>query len=438
MESRGGPAARKLGPVLLSPGIGYGNAVTSIYASLTSVSLLIYLGFIQPYFLTEVLRIPLENQGSITGRLASLQEVIVIVFMCFIGALSDQWGRRLVYVAGFVFIGAGYFLYPLADTVAQLTIFRMAFAVGASCIPVMLSAILIDYSQPASRGRWIGISNTVGSIGIMFMTVAMVRVPSWLEGRGLASELAGRYTFWIASALCFLAATILLLGLKGRRFDTGETRPNPFSTVVAGLKAVAKNRKLAFACGTAFVGRGDLVIFGAFVPLWATQLGLQAGLTTGQALGRAGILLFVHQITITLAAYLSGHFIDRIDKVKALGVAFTLAAIGYFGIWLIADPFSVTIVAAIVILALGEVTITVAGNALAGEEAPVESRGAVLGVFGVLGAIGIAVATFIGGEIFDAIGKTAPFLMMVLFNSLIVVWAAYIFFTQRAIGRPNS
>ncbi|MCY3940257.1 MAG: MFS transporter [Gammaproteobacteria bacterium] len=431
------PAARKLGPVLLSPGIGYGNAAASIYASLTSVSLLIYLGFVQPYILTEVLRIPLENQGSVTGRLASLQEVIVIVFMCFVGALSDQWGRRLVYVAGFVFIGAGYFLYPLADTIAQLTIFRMAFAVGAACIPVMLSAILIDYSQPASRGKWIGISNTVGSIGIMFMTLVMVRVPSWLEGRGLAGELAGRYTFWVASGLCFLAATILLVGLKGRRFDTGETKPNPFSTVLAGLKAVAGNRKLAFACGTAFVGRGDLVIFGAFIPLWATQLGLQAGLSTGEALGRAGILLFVHQITITLAAYVSGHFIDRFDKVRVLGVSFAMAAIGYFGIWLIADPFGIAIVGAIVILALGEVTITVAGNALVGEEAPDVSRGAVLGVFGVLGAIGIAVVTFVGGEIFDAVGRTAPFLMMVVFNSMIVVWAACLFVTQRALRRAG-
>ena len=51
-----------------------------------------------------------------------------------------------------------------------------------------------------------------------------------------------------------------------------------------------------------------------------------------------------------------------------------------------------------------------------GDEAAGESRGAVLGVFGVSGAIGIAVATFFGGEIFDAIGKTAPFLMMVLFT----------------------
>ena len=207
---------------MLSPGIGYGNAITSIYASLTTVSLLIYIGFIQPYLLTEILHVPLENQGSITGRLVALQEVIVIISMCFIGALSDQWGRRLVYVVAC--IGTGYLLYPLADTVSQLTIFRLVFAVGAASIPIMLSAIVIDYSQPASRGKWIGISSAVGSLGILFLALVMTRVPSWLESKGLAGDIAGRYTFWIASAACFITATILLVGLKSRRFDTGATR----------------------------------------------------------------------------------------------------------------------------------------------------------------------------------------------------------------------
>ena len=308
----------------------------------------------------------------------------------------------------------------------------MVFAVGAASIPIMLTAILIDYSQPASRGKWIAVSNITGSLGILFMSLVMIGVPSWLESKGLEGEIAGRYTFWIASAACFLTATILLVGLKGRRFDTGETRPNPFSTVVPGFKAVLQNRKLAFACGTAFVGRGDLVILGVFLPLWAMQLGLQAGLTAGEALKRAGMLFVVNQLTIMLAAYISGHFIDRIDKVKMLGVAFTLAAIGYFGIWLIADPFNIAIIGAIVILATGEVTITIASGALVGEEAPGKSRGTVLGVFGMSGAIGIAVATFVGGEMFDAIGKTAPFLMMVLFNSIIIVWAVYVLFTERS------
>ena len=108
-----------------------------------------------------------------------------------------------------------------------------------------------------------------------------------------------------------------------------------------------------------------------------------------------------------------------------------MAAIGYFGLWFVADPFSSFIIAAIIPLAIGEVTITVVGNALVGQEAPAQSRGSILGVFGVVGGIGIAVATLIGGELFDSIGKTAPFLMMVCFNLPIVAWALYLYLNRR-------
>lgn len=104
---------------------------------------------------------------------------------------------------------------------------------------------------------------------------------------------------------------------------------------------------------------------------------------------------------------------------------------GYFGIWLIGDPFSIGTILFIIILGTGEVSITVSSSALIGEQAPKLSRGVILGVFGVSGAVGIMIATYIGGEIFDAVGKTAPFLMMVFFNLVIITWALYIQFFDR-------
>ena len=42
------PAGKKFGPVWLTPGIGYANAATGIYASFTTISLLIYLSLFSP------------------------------------------------------------------------------------------------------------------------------------------------------------------------------------------------------------------------------------------------------------------------------------------------------------------------------------------------------------------------------------------------------
>jgi MFS family permease len=193
--------------------------------------------------------------------------------------------------------------------------------------------------------------------------------------------------------------------------------------VATELRRAKENPKVALAFGAAFVGRGDLVIVGTFLPLWAMQMGLEDGMTTGQAMGQAGILLFVNQAAVSGWAYFAGMMNDRFDKISVLALSFTFAAVGYFGLWLIADPFNSFVILAIVILAMGEVSITVTSNSVIGEYAPQNSRGATLGVFGVMGAVGITVAMFIGGEIFDAVGKTAPFMMMVGFNAVIIAWA---------------
>ena len=394
-----------------------------LYASFTTLNLLIYMNFMQPYLLEEVFGIARSQQGSITGRLGALQEVVVVVLMSLIGAMSDQWGRRLVYVIGFLFIGIGYVIYPLAGDMVQLSIFRMTFAVGVATIPVMLSAIAIDYSQPVTRGKWIGVSNLVASLGIIFMTLVMAKVPAWLENAGYDGADAGRFTFWFAAMGAFVAAAVLSQGLKGKDADISAARPNPFLSVAAELRRAKENPKLALAFGAAFVGRGDLVIIGTFLPLWAMQMGLEDGMTTGQAMGQAGILLFVNQAAVSGWAFFAGMMNDRFDKISVLALSFTFAAVGYFGLWLVADPFNSFIIIAIVILAMGEVSITVTSNSVIGEHAPQNSRGAALGVFGVMGAVGITVAMFIGGEIFDAVGKTAPFMMMVGFNAVIIAWA---------------
>ena len=79
-------AGKKLGPIWLTPGIGYGNAAAGIYASFTTIGLLIYLGFVQPYLLTEVLNIPQGEQGSITGLRLSPDR--------FSSDLSDCFSRK--------------------------------------------------------------------------------------------------------------------------------------------------------------------------------------------------------------------------------------------------------------------------------------------------------------------------------------------------------
>lgn len=64
------------------------------------------------------------------------------------------------------------------------------------------------------------------------------------------------------------------------------------------------------------------------------------------------------------------------------------------------------------VLAVGQTSAICASVTLVGQEATPAERGAVISMNGFFGAIGIFLAFFIGGRLFDAIGPAAPFVMV--------------------------
>ena len=102
----------------------------------------------------------------------------------------------------------------------------------------------------------------------------------------------------------------------------------------------------------------------------------------------------------------------------------SLAALGYFVIGLVDDPYNTaTMMTATFFLGVGEISAIIAGNALVGQESPPKIRGACVGMFGFIGTIGILTATLLGGFVFDRFYYGAPFTMMAFVNALVAVWA---------------
>ena len=56
-----------------------------------------------------------------------------------------------------------------------------------------------------------------------------------------------------------------------------------------------------------------------------------------------------------------------------------------------------------------------------GQEAGTRKRGAIVGSFNLAGGIGIMFGGYVGGLVFDAIGRTAPFIMMGILNGLLLL-----------------
>ena len=104
----------KFGPFWLTPGVSRINAASYFSTAFLFVTLTTFLGFIQPFLLSEVLQVPADQQGAVTGRLSAFHEGIALLVMGLIGALSDRTGRRIICVVGLLIWAIGLALYPLA------------------------------------------------------------------------------------------------------------------------------------------------------------------------------------------------------------------------------------------------------------------------------------------------------------------------------------
>ena len=418
-------AGLKIGPLWFIPGYSGMNVFTLLFACLTSISAIAYMGFIQPYLLTEVLHIPQAEQGALTGNLAAVQEVVVIMVMGVAGALSDRTGRKLIFVSGFLLLAAGYLIYPLANSVAQLYIFRCLFGVGAAVVPVMLSACIVDYIQEFSRARWLGVTSICNGLGVVIMATLLAKTPAMYLEYGADPIAAGRYAYWTATAVCLVAATVLSFGLKPGGGGKTKAKVPLTQQLKAGLRE-GKRPRMALAFMSAFIGRGDLVVIGTFFSLWIVQLGIEVGMSTGDSLAKAGMLFGLIQLSAMGWAVFMGIISDKFDRVSSMALGLFIAAVGYTLMGTVADPFGSNIYLMCVILGIGEISVIISAGALLGQQAPQKIRGSVVGVFGLVGAIGILFASKVGGEIYDSISPTAPFVMMGILNAALMFYALWI------------
>ncbi len=409
----------KLGPLRFQPGVSGANLGTMVFAGFGTMAMVSFMSFMQPYVLTEIVMVPEAEQGAVTGNLHAFQEVIFILVAALVGAMSDKLGRPLVYALGFIGIAAGYALYPLADAVMQLYMIRILFAIGVAGVAIMLSACTVDYIQERSRGRWVGLMSVFNGLGILAMSFLLSKLPAYYQSAGEDSLTAGRYSFWTVASLALIIATVLYSGLY--RGPRGEKKSERVSKqLLQGIKLGIENPRLAIAYGGAFIGRGDFAVVGTFFSLWLTQEGLAKGMTAAEALKIAGPLFGMIQLCALLWAPVMGLITDRLNRMTATIIGLTIAGSGYLLMSQVSDPFSSEIYPAMVLLGMGETGVIVSVAALLGQEASAKYRGSIVGVFGTMGGIGILATAFIGGQLFDGIGRTAPFLMMGIFNFILM------------------
>jgi MFS family permease len=419
------PRGERLGPIELAPGIRRSHVLTKLFAAFVGIGALSGISILQSYILTAHLHLPRTQQGTISGNFAFWTEIVGLILFIPFGMMADRVGRRPVLTFGLITVGIGWGLYPFATSATELLVFRLIYAVGAAATSGTLATLVNDYPLETSRGKLIGITSATNTLGTMFASGVLGRIPDFLAQRGYDPVTGGRAMFLAGATLCVLTGLLTARGLAPGTPAGGTRRPPP-GALVGSIARALTNPRIVLAYAGALVARSDVVVKGLFLGLWAVHAGREAGLNPGRAMARFGTMVIIMYIVSLVAAPLFGWFIDRVHRVTAMIVALATAAVGYLLMRFLTSPLDFDMIPLLVLVTLGTGFMVKASMALLGQEAPVAERSSVIAGSSVCGAIGILIFTAVGGRLFDAWGPWAPFVLAGAYQALLLAVAIVI------------
>ncbi|NTU59173.1 MAG: MFS transporter [Chlorobiaceae bacterium] len=427
-------ATHRIGPITLAPSVLPKHGWTFLTAAFFSISMITFVSIGQAYILNQHLGIPTHMQGTISGDLVFWTEIVTMLLFGPTGAIMDRIGRKPVYASGFLILALAYTLYPIATNVAELTVYRMIYAVGVVAVTSGLATVMVDYPAEKSRGKLIAITGFLSGLGIVLLNQLFGSLPRRMVSMGFGGIEAGFWTHAVVASICVLIAIGLAIGLKGGTPIRHEERLPLLKLLSSGF-VHAKNPRILLSYAAAFVARGDQAIIGTFIPLWGTTAGIAMGMNPAEAVKKGTLMFIISQAAALLWAPVMGMLIDRWNRVTALTVSMGFAAAGYLSLLLIGNPLDTWSTVFFVLLGIGQISAFLGSQSLIGQEAPKEARGAVIGAFNISGAIGILLITMVGGRLFDGMSPKAPFLIVGVINLFVMVAGIFV---RRQENSPSA
>ncbi len=349
---------------------------------------------------------------SIAGYLG-----ITAVLQLVMGPLSDRFGRRPVLLGGLVIFILASLGCALATSISVFLVFRML--QGAIISGAALSPAVIRDTVPTQEAA--------SQIGYVTMAMAVAPMLGPMFG-GALDELFG----WRASFLAFIGFGILVFGLCW--IDLGETNKTPSDTFMKQVhtypELLRSRRFWGYALCMAF-STGAFYSFLGGAPLVAEKV---------LALSPAILGFYIGTITagFMLGSFLSGRYAKRYALTTMMILGRIVACTGLVvGLVLFSAGFvhALSLFGATVFVGLGNGLTMPSSNAGVVSVRP-KLAGSASGLAGALTVGGGAVLTSITGVILTAEHGAFQLLGMMLFCSLMALFAAlYVLQIDRREGR---
>ena len=271
-----------------------GTNLFSFYmACLVAILLATFLPQTQVLILSEYLDVPFGELEIISGNLNFWGEIVIILTIGLFGVASDRVGRRIVMSGGFLIMSVAFWLYPRAESVNELLLFRLIYSAGIAAVSVMLVTVVADYVKDVSRGKATGYLGVMNGLGAMIAALVLIKLPARFVEGGASPLDAGVMTFNIVIAISLGSAVLMWFGLKKGLPAQHEERPGFFTMLTDGVRA-ARDPGIALAYGASFVARGNLAVAGTFLSIWLVKYGtIELGMEDAEALAKAGTIIAI-------------------------------------------------------------------------------------------------------------------------------------------------
>jgi EmrB/QacA subfamily drug resistance transporter len=362
--------------------------------------------------------------------------LVLVATVTAVGRFADMWGRKLLYVYGFVLFVVASAACGLAPDLVTLCIFRAVQAVGAAMLQANSLAIISLCVPSRSLGRAIGLQGAAQALGLAlgptvggallvaggWRWIFLVNVPFGIVGTIAAlalvprsQNLAAKVRFdWRGLGVFVPTVAALLYALS---FGATDGWGSPLivglfaAAVVLGVVFVALERRdpdpmldlglLAhprFAAGIGSAVGSYLVMFGV---LLAAPFYLERGLGLGA--GRSGLELMAMPVAFGLVAPFAGRLADRTGArpLTVSGMAVVVAALTVAGA---TRPGTLGFVVLLGAIGVGLGLFTSPNNASVMGAAPGAQAGMASGVLNMSRGLGTSLGLALTGVVFTVAG----------------------------------
>ncbi len=382
-------------------------------ASLASIFALRMLGLflILPIFTIHAKTLPDGDNATLVGMAMGIYGLTQACLQILFGIASDRFGRKPVIVAGLVLFATGAVVAAMSHTVMGILIGRAI--QGAGAISAAITALLADTTREEHRTK--AMAMVGGSIGISF-ALSLVLAPVLYQRIGMDG-------IFIATAVMAIAAIAVVTWVTPDAPSLPVLKV-PFIDILRNPELMRLNLGvfvLHLSQVAMFVVVPSALLQYAHLPLdqhWEVYLPVVFG-----------------SFFLMLLAIMRGERAGKMKQVFVWSIALLmLVQLGFWGFLENATMLVVLLFAFFLAFNILEAS----QPSLVSRLAPPSAKGAALGVYNTLQALGLATGGFVGGWMKQHISASSVFIFTAILSLIWLIIASRMPVLPKRASKTNS